>query len=383
MKPQLLQNQPNPHKSVTKLLLLAGFSCLMSASLFANSETWTGTADTNYNNSANWQVTGAGTGVVPGYNYSLYIINNGAVVNCSAGTAGSIYLFADTTHGAAPVMNLTGNYSQNNSVIRIGSNINNGGGIFNQTGGVISSYNPSMNINVCASVSGANFVNCTGTYNFGGTLAANPGVALTNGGGQAWGTISVGQYAGETGTVLLHDYGTINTAGVQSGSSVVTGPQGAGGAILIGQSGTGTFSVTGGHLTIATGTLSLGGNNSTGTAILSETIDSTGISTITAAQAVSLGSRAYFNLSLGAGFSATMGQLFTLISTSSNISGSFANLPNGGTYTSDGYAFLATYGTNPSNDTFTLKVTVVPEPAATLSVLSGLIGLGLTLRRRI
>jgi len=380
MKPQLIPNWPNPLKSAAKLLLLAGFSCLMGSTLFAVNQTWTGAVDNNFWTSGNWGV----SGTTPVQNLSSYITTPGAnVIIPPGGSNGSglIGVYGDTTQGAAPVLNMISGafFYCNGSSLRIGSYMTNGGGVFNQTGGEICASNPSLPINIAAA-QGTPYANASGTLNFGGPTNANKPVdALGNGGGFA--PINVGQSVGETGVLNFTGYGTFNTAGTQTNNGF-NGAQGPGGSISLGASGgNGTISITGGNLSILTGTLNLGGATS-GTATLKETIDTTGISLINAAQIVSIGAHAYFNLSLGTGFSATNGQVFTLMSTATQISGAFANLANGGTVTVNSYTFLATYGTNFSNDTFTLTVTAVPEPSSALFVLSGLTGMVLGLRRR-
>jgi len=353
-----------------KSFLIAGFFCIIGSALFAASITWTGATDTNWRVATNW--TG---GVVPESNDIAYIKTSGAVVNAGTGPSGGddyiagggqIYLQAS---GIAPVFNmLTGRQLFcNNGNVFVGSGGSNLGGVFNVTYGILNGYyngnNNILNLNIAAVAAG--YGNATGTMNFG--LATAPtGITMPSYLGGTGGTgavVQVGRYAGETGVLNLSGYGVFTTyngyggatGNVAYATTTYNSTNGIGAITIAGNGGTGTLSIAGGHLTIGTGTLTLGANG--GTAYLNETIDSSGISTITATSGINLGTGSFFNLALGSGFSATLGQTFTIFSSANGtISGTFSNLVNGGIYTSSGYTFTASYGTN----SLTLTVTKVP-----------------------
>jgi len=369
----------------SKFFLIAGLFCMTESDLFAASMTWSGTTDTNWRVSTNWI-----GGVVPGSGDIAYIKTSGAVVNAGSGPSGGddyiaaggqLYLQAS---GVAPVFNMqTGRQLFcNNGNIVVGSGGSNYGGVFNVIYGILNGYyngnNNILNLNIAAS--GAGYTNATGTMNFG--LATAPtGITMPSYLGGTGGTgavVQVGRYSGETGVLNLSGYGVFTTyngyggatGNVAYATTAYNSTNGIGAITIGGNGGNGTLSIAGGHLTIGTGTLTLGANG--GTAYLNETIDSSGISTITATAGVSLGTGSYFNLTLGSGFSATLGQTYTLISTNGAITGAFSNLADGGTYTDNGYAFIASYGTGTSN-TFTLRVTMVaPEPQTWMMMATGL-----------
>jgi len=335
----------------------------MGGTLFAYASTWTwsGPVDGVWNTAANWTIAGAGSGA-PTYNELAVISNTTAIVTGSNAFGGSVYVRAATTgtaNGFAPALNFTGDCQFNNGVASVGSGGNNYGGVASQTNGFLwGNYNGNgpNNMNLYIASQGSGFTNAVGTFSLGGTSLSTEPAFL---GGTA-GTVSIGTSAGERGTLLLHDYGIFSTYGIKSsgtasrtstGGSITVAGNGANGGI-------GTVSVTGSNLSITTGTLVLGGIGSTsGTATLVSTLDATGISTITAANSISLGTHAAFNLRLsGTDFSATVNQVFTPLSTSGAITGTFSGIQEGYYLTTGGYTFKASY----LNNKFTLTAAELP-----------------------
>jgi len=374
MKTLTFYNRLNPIKWVTKFLLLAGLATVMGSTLYAD-YTWTGAGDSNFWNPANWS---AGYGNSYGVS-DIFAMDSINVTQPNGTIASGVEVDGTGSPANAPVLHIVG-VGTNRGWVSIGAtpswaSYGGNGVIFQTSGTVTNAYADAIGINVAAYTTGTAPMS-TGTYNFGGTSAGTaPAFIPTTGQGQSNLGVTQIQVGGAgNGTMNLTGYGRIvcqNAHGLSVGVDQVWGS---------GHTGTSVLSITGGNLSITTNAFTLYGANST----LSETIDSTGISTINATTSAVFGTGCYFNLSLGTGFSGTMGQVFTLLSCSSGaIAGSFSNLANGGTYTTDGYTFLATYGTGFLTDTFTLEITAVPEPSAALFVMTGLMGMGLTARRRI
>jgi len=324
----------------------------MATTLFADPLTWTGAAaDNSFWTAGNWTNAQYPTGTNP--NSSVTYMNTpGVNINMSAGGyIGAIHISANTASGSAPVLNLNlgaaGNLNLQYENLYVGGEMNHGGGVINQTGGYVADQYW-INFNVGGADS--TYTNCSGTYNFGGT-ASYPayivGQGASNGstfGGSYFSTFNVGAFPTDTGVLNLHGYGTFATCGQMLGGTVAY-TWGKGGTLNVGTSGTGTMSITGGNLSIVVGHFNLG--LTAGIGILKETIDTTGISTINVTQSVSFGNNAQFNLSLGSGFTATNGQVFTVITDTGgagNWTGTFYNLKNGGIITSNGYVFQAAYG---------------------------------------
>jgi len=335
--------------------------------------TWVGPLEGTWTSSSNWIITGSSASGAPTTSTQAYINTNGAMVTASNAVGGLVYVRANTSatmSGVAPVLNFTGGSNFfNNGQLYVGSGSNNYGGVVNQTGGFIwGFYNAGTNnLNLQIASLGSGYTNAVGTFSFGGTNAVTNPAYL----GGSNGAVFLGTNVGENGALLLHDYGTFSTYGIVSGGTASRTT--TGGAITVAGSGAnggvGTINVTGGHLTITTGTVVFGGVSLTGgTATLSDTIDSTGISTITAANSISLGTNARFNLVLsGTDFTSTVGQVYTLLSSSTAISGTFSGLPEGYYLSLCGYKFKASY----LNNKFTLTTSGTPTSSGTYNIVTG------------
>jgi len=346
-------------KSFLKYFLVAGISSLMGSSLFAANYSWIGGTDNNYFNAANWNAAGNNNYGVT----DIIQLDNAGVIAAAPNTIISGVCVDGTGSAAnAPVLTITSSVATNAGWVSIGelpgiTAAGPGDGIIYQTSGTITNaYLTSIGINVAAYSSSS--AQSSGTYNFGGTSAgtAPSFVASVNGGNPGQNGILIG--GGGNGVMNLSGYGTIATQGTWYGIAIGNDRLWSGRT-----QGSGLLSITGGNLSITTSNFYMNGANS----ILSDTIDSTGISTIFSTGTagginggVWIGSGSVFQLKLGTGFSASLGQVFTIISTAGTVSGTFSNLANGGVYTVSGYSFLALYGNSVSNDSFTLKVTGIP-----------------------
>ena len=99
------------------------------------------------------------------------------------------------------------------------------------------------------------------------------------------------------------------------------------------------------------------------------------------ASAVSINAASTFAFQdLGDGTGVSNGQSFVVIDSASTISGVFANLADGSTFSSNGVDYLVDYSGGLDGNDLTLTATVVPEPAA-LGTL-GFVAAALMSRRR-
>jgi len=377
MKTMTFYNRLNFVKSITKFLLVAGLVSVMGYSLHAGTAyTWTGATDNNFYNSGNWSA-----GWVNNYSQWDDIQSDNANVTQTGGQINSGIDVSGTGLAAnAPVLNITGKVATNAGWIGIGQIYGAGGsefvagnGIINQTTGTISSYASSnqMGISV-ASFNHYGAALSSGTYNFGGTSAATAPAFIQTSGTANINGIQIG--GGGNGVMNMTGYGTIQVGGAWWSLCI-----GEDRLWSTGHAGTGVLNITGGNLSIQTSNMYIGGTNST----LHDTIDSTGISTIYSSgtgggtnYGVYITSGAHFNLTLGTGFSATVGQVFKIIDSACPFSGAgyFSGLPEGGTISDSGYTFTASYlGTSIvfGGEAFALTVTAVPEPQAWVMMFSG------------
>jgi len=360
------------------MALIAGIFCLMGSSLFAGNTTWLGTTNNNYNNAANWTTSPAYTG---DNNQTDIISLDNANLVMAGNIASGVMVCGTGTVGSAPTLNITHNIIGNMGWVSAGAawagiqgEPTSGSGIIIQTSGTVANqYAQSMGLNI------ADYAPGTGTYDFGGTSAGTAPVfeGLVNGGNPGQSQILIG--GAGNGTLNLTGYGTIivqNGYGLTLGNDPVWSK---------GHAGTGLLSITGGHLSILTQKLNLYGSNST----LSDTIDNTGISTIfsngTSAGSVTIGNGSIFNLTLGVGFTATQGQVFTIIDSASPFTGTFSGLGEGSIITNSGYVFAVTYTGSSSyggGDALDLTVTSVPEPQTWAMMVAGFGMLVMGRRRR-
>jgi autotransporter-associated beta strand protein len=192
-------------------------------------------------------------------------------------------------------------------------------------------------------------LSAAGTYT--GNTTVNAGTLLvTNTTGSATGTGNVtvngsGTLLGGTGTIS----GTVTLGNVTPGAVINPGPAGANGT-------------AGSVGTLTTGALTLTGANTLH-------IDASGTLTSNwdklVANGVTLGATSTLQLSIASGLTFAFGSQYILIDNTSlsAISGTFAGIAEGGTYTFDGYQFMASYLGGNGND---LVLTSVPEASTWL-----------------
>lgn len=232
-----------------------------------------------------------------------------------------------------------------------------------------------------------------GTTTFSGGITGTAGITKTGAG-----TLIIsapGTYTGNTtfnaGTLLV-----TNTTGSATGTGNVT-VNGSG--TLLGGTGIITGSVTLGNTTPgavinpgpvgtngtagSVGTLTIGALTLTGANTLH--IDASGTSTGNwdqlVANGVTLGTTSALQLSIASGLTFTFGSQYILIDNNSlsAISGTFSGITEGGTYTFDGYQFVASYLGGTGND---FVLTAVPEPATWIGGALALLAIAFTLRGR-
>ena len=133
-----------------------------------------------------------------------------------------------------------------------------------------------------------------------------------------------------TGAILGGTSGTVGAISA-SGGTISPGAASAGFGIL--NSGSVTFSSTAAYNVVLDGTTAGSGYDE---------LDATGTVTIGASTAL--------NVTLGTGFTPAVGNVFSIIVSPSAISGTFASLPEGATYTVGGASFQVSY----KNDDVTL-----------------------------
>jgi len=347
-----------------KCFLIAGVSCLMGTGLFATAPvSWTGGAvESSWSSSSNWQ--SSGINVTPDVTSLVTISTPGAIVDANGVTNSSntVTLQGDITAGLAPVLNISnsGTFYMNGGSFYVGNSaVANSGGVINITAGVVQRDTISTdNLGGYIGGSGA-ATNCSGTFNLGGVTGAN---ATFNGG--SGGQIKLaGGGAGETGVMNFTGYGSFSIEQLACARS----------------GGNATINVTGGNLslniTAGSNGLTLNDGNAASVCHLNYTIDSTGVSPFHTTQlSIGAGGGSYFTLTLGTGFSATVGQQFAIIIDSGTRTGTFTGLSEGGTISTDGYTFSASYTSTyggGAND-FVLTTTAVPEPQTFALMFAGL-----------
>jgi len=389
MKSPIFNNRPNPLKSVTKFLLIAGLATVMGSSLHAAVYTWTGSTDNNFYNSGNWSA-----GWVNNYSqYDTILSDNANVTQTGGQINGGVVVSGTDLAGNAPVLNIAGNIATNSGWVAVGqlysggggAELNAGNGIINQTTGTISSYAATNNMGISvASFNHYGAALSSGTYNFGGTsLATEPAfvqqvsLSATNATG-----LMIG--GGGNGVMNLTGYGKLQLGRTGYYSLCIGGDRLWGSPT----NGTGVLNITGANLSISTDNFYMNGANTT----LNVTLDATDIgglaSTIFCSGTArginggvyfnNSGGQSHFSLTLASGFSATVGDKFTIIDSASAFDGSgtksFAGFAEGSTYSSNGYTFAVTYtgaSSYSGGDAFVFTTTAVPEPQTWVMMFSG------------
>jgi fibronectin-binding autotransporter adhesin len=236
-------------------------------------------------------------------------------------------------------------------------------------------------------------MNFAGTTTFSGGITGTSGITKTGAGTLI--LSAAGTYTGNTtvnaGTLLV-----TNTTGSATGSGNVT-VNGSG--TLLGGTGIITGSVTLGNTTPgaiinpgpvgangtagSVGTLTIGALTLTGANTLH--IDASGTLTSNwdklVANGVTLGTTSTLQLSIASGLNFTFLSQYTLIDNTSlsAISGTFSGITEGGTYTFDGYQFVASYLGGDGND---LVLTAVPEASTWIGPALALGAIVFSQRRR-
>jgi fibronectin-binding autotransporter adhesin len=254
--------------------------------------------------------------------------------------------------------------------------------------------NVGATLNVTGADGGSLLMNFAGTTTFSGGITGTAGITKTGAGTLI--LSAAGTYTGNTtvnaGTLLVS-----NSTGSATGTGNVT-VNGAG--TLLGGTGIITGTVTLGNVTpgaiinpgpvgtngtaSSVGTLTIGALTLTGANTLH--IDASG--TLAAnwdklvANGATLGSTSTLQLSIANSLTFAWGSQYTLIDNTSlsAISGTFSGIAEGGTYTFNGYEFLATYAGGDGND---LVFTAVPEPATWIGAALALGAIGFTQWRRL
>jgi len=180
------------------------------------------------------------------------------------------------------------------------------------------------------------------------------------------GTLTLSNTNAYTGATIVNS-GVLLVNGLQSGSAVTVNS----GAILGGTNGTvGNISVLGGTVSpgaasAGSGILNSGTVNLSSTAAfnvdLNGTLVGTGFDQLNATGAVTIDPSTALNVTLGTGFTPTIGNTFPIIQSPNAISGTFASLPEGATYSVGGQFFQVSY----KNDNVTL--TCVAATTTTVS----------------
>ena len=237
------------------------------------------------------------------------------------------------------------------------------GGRVNFSGNIINGTDTSANVARNIVVSGAGTIALSGSNNTysGGTSVTN-GALIVNGGAA----------------------GTNPTSGTGSGDVTVSG---TGSLMGIGRiSGkvglSDTASISGGNGVGQIGNLSTGALTLTSTNKFIADIASASSYDQILANGVTLGG-SLLDLNIPTGTTFTQGQTLLLLTNQSAnpISGTFSNAPaDGGTYTLDGYSFVADYTYLDSND---FALVAVPEPSTWAAGVLAVAALGFTQRRRL
>jgi autotransporter-associated beta strand protein len=281
-------------------------------------------------------------------------------------------LIADTDSGGTATLSTWG-LSVTGVAATTGTFTPGAGATLSDTGsGAVNNVGATMN--VTGADGGSLLMNFAGTTTFSGGITGTAGITK-NGAGTLI-LSAPGTYTGNTtvnaGTLLV-----TNTTGSATGTGNVT-VNGSG--TLLGGTGTITGTVTLGNVTPgavinpgpvgtngtagSVGTLTVGALTLTGANTLH--IDASGSLTSNwdklVASGVTLGTTSTLQLSIASGLTFTFGSQYTLIDNTSlsAISGMFSGIAEGGTYTFDGYEFVASYLGGTGND---FILTAVPEPS--------------------
>lgn len=331
--------------------------------LSAQTTTWTGATDNDFNTAGNWD------NGLPGDPSPTPIISaDGANVTMS-GAVSTRTTVISGNGTTAPKLTITENYTNLFSVFQVGSNAtgNNYSGIVEHTSGTlaISGGSGARRLQIAVGADGTT-TGHSGLYTFGGASSTAPTVDVA-------GNVYIGQRPGESGTLTLQDHGTFTSAEKVS---------------LAEFNGSATLNVIGGDLTIDLATGVIAGadglafaKSGGGTATLNATITSTGLSTINVGGDVQFdngggGLNTLFNLFLD-GVTPSAGTTYNVIVATGSFTGNgvFGNVGDGDIITVDGIDFEADY----TGGTF--SITAIPEPSQAVA-LFGLVAFASIFLRR-
>lgn len=211
--------------------------------------------------------------------------------------------------------------------------------------------------------SGPGVLTLTGTNTFTGRLDINAG------------TVVVGD--GVSGSLGANGHVAVNSGGTLKGTGTI------GGTVTVNNGG--IFAPGNSPGLINTGSLSLA-SGSTLSLELNSTVAATGYDQVNVSGSVALGG----SLSLSLGFAPTenVDRFFVILNDGVDaISGTFAGLPQGATFTSEGYMWQISYQADSGSSAFTggndVALMAVPEPSSSVALLTGLCSvLGFRRRRR-
>ncbi len=296
------------------------------------------------------------------------------MVNLTQNTASrSLFVSGDISGGgAAPILNISANYSNPFSAISVGSSgtESNHSGVINHTAGTVSIGGGSgtRRLHIAASATSTTSGN-SGTYNFGGDQATAPTLDVTE-------AVIMGTRSGENGLFSLSGYGTVTVGGIQMSQF----------------NGTSEWRIAGGNLDIEVGSGLSMGLSGGGAATIRAILDDSGFSTINLAGNVQFGSAtgggnpSRFVLELGEDYQHVHGREFLILDAAGDFTGHgvFGRVNGDTSYTPGDlfivgeYEFFAEYRTPVGGGSQFVLTSYIPEPSSGLLVILG----GLALLRR-